>query len=104
MIQALKTIIEEAGANPGAPGELPFDVFGASAEQGRYGRIFFKVPGGIKYGQYFLHLKLAKTQLSVPMRVMTKDELKEAKAAYKEYVKKQKEISKAEKKKAKESK
>ncbi len=87
-------------ANPGTPGDLPFDVFGASAEQGRYGRIFFKVPGGIKYGRYFLHLKLAKSQLTVPLYIMTKDQLKEAKAKYKEYVKEQKKIAKEEKKKA----
>ena len=82
---------------------MPFDQFGASAEQGRYGRIFFKVPGGIKYGQYYLHLKLAKTQLTVPLNIMTKEELKEAKKWYKEYVAEQKRIAKEEKKKAKEN-
>jgi hypothetical protein len=85
-------------ANPAEPGELPFDEFGASAEQARVGRLFFKVPGGIQYGKYFLHLKMAKSQLVVPINIMTKEELKEAKKAFKEFEKEQKRLAKEQKK------
>jgi hypothetical protein len=85
-------------ANPAEPGELPFDEFGASAEQGRMGRLFFKVPGGIQYGEYLLHLKLAKGKLVVPINIMTKEELKAAKKAYKEFEKQQRALAKEQKK------
>jgi hypothetical protein len=88
-------------ANPAEPGALPFDQFGASAEQGRVGRLFFKVPGGIQYGRYLLHLKLAKGKLVVPINIMTKEELKEAKKMYDEFVKEQKKLAKEQKKQGK---
>jgi len=40
------------------------------------GRLFFKVPGGITYGQYWLNVKLQNSVVRVPFRVFTKDEAK----------------------------
>ncbi len=40
------------------------------------GRLFFKVPGGIKYGQHWLDVKFEKTLVRVPFRVFTKEEEK----------------------------
>jgi hypothetical protein len=91
-------------ANPAEPGVLPFDQFGASPEQGRIGRIFFNVPGGIEYGRYFLHLKLAQSELAVPINIMTKEQLKEAKKAYREYVAQQKKLAKEQKQQEKQNK
>jgi hypothetical protein len=65
------------------------------------GRLFFKVPGGIQYGEYLLHLKLAKGKLVVPINIMTKEELKEAKKMYDEFVKEQKKLAKEQKKQGK---
>ena len=40
------------------------------------GRLYFKIPGGIKYGQYWLNVKLEKSVLRVPLRILTADEEK----------------------------
>jgi hypothetical protein len=40
------------------------------------GRLFFKVPGGIKYGQHWLNVQFPKTLVRVPFRILTKDEEK----------------------------
>jgi hypothetical protein len=40
------------------------------------GRFYFKVPGGIAYGQHFLTIKFAQSTLRVPFRILTKDEEK----------------------------
>jgi len=40
------------------------------------GRLFFHVPGGIKYGQHWLDVKFEKTLVRVPFRILTKDEEK----------------------------
>jgi hypothetical protein len=40
------------------------------------GRLFFKVPGGITYGQYWLNVKFAKSLIRVPFRILTADEEK----------------------------
>ncbi|HVO09507.1 MAG TPA: hypothetical protein VMX54_02025 [Vicinamibacteria bacterium] len=38
------------------------------------GRLFFEVPGGISYGQYWLNVKFKETLIRVPFRVLTKEE------------------------------
>jgi hypothetical protein len=38
------------------------------------GRLFFKVPGGIQYGQHWLNVKFEKTLVRVPFRILTKEE------------------------------
>ncbi|HXY39856.1 MAG TPA: hypothetical protein VEQ10_09305, partial [Vicinamibacteria bacterium] len=38
------------------------------------GRLFFEVPGGIAYGQYWLNVKFQKSLIRVPFRVLTKEE------------------------------
>ena len=40
------------------------------------GRLYFKIPGGIKYGQYWLNVKFAKSVIRVPFRILTEDEEK----------------------------
>lgn len=40
------------------------------------GRLFFRVPGGIKYGQHWLDVQFPKTLVRVPFRIFTKDEEK----------------------------
>ena len=40
------------------------------------GRLFFEVPGGITYGQYWLNVKFAKSLVRVPFRILTKEENK----------------------------
>jgi hypothetical protein len=38
------------------------------------GRLFFKVPGGIAYGQHWLNVKFAGSLIRVPFRILTKEE------------------------------
>jgi hypothetical protein len=40
------------------------------------GILYFPVPGGIQYGQYFLNVKFDGSLIRVPFRIMTKDEEK----------------------------
>jgi hypothetical protein len=40
------------------------------------GTLYFPVPGGIQYGQYFLNVKFDGSRIRVPFRIMTKDEEK----------------------------
>jgi hypothetical protein len=40
------------------------------------GRLFFKIPGGIAYGQYWLNVKFAKGVIRVPFRILTEEEEK----------------------------
>ncbi len=38
------------------------------------GRLFFEVPGGIRYGQYWLNVRFKDSLIRVPFRVLTKEE------------------------------
>jgi hypothetical protein len=40
------------------------------------GRLYFPVPGGIAYGQYWLNAKFEKSLVRVPFRILTKEEEK----------------------------
>jgi hypothetical protein len=40
------------------------------------GRLYFRIPGGISYGQYWLNVKFEKSLVRVPFRILTKDEEK----------------------------
>jgi hypothetical protein len=47
-----------------------------SPTRGCLGKLFFPIPGGIKYGQYWLNVKFEKSLIRVPLRILTKDEEK----------------------------
>ena len=55
---------------------LPWEQVELSSRRGCVGRLFFNVPGGITYGQYWLNVKFEKTLVRVPFRILTKDEEK----------------------------
>jgi hypothetical protein len=40
------------------------------------GRLYFKIPGGIAYGQHWLNVKFENSLVRVPFRILTKDEEK----------------------------
>jgi hypothetical protein len=63
------------------------------------GRIFFRVPGGIKYGQHWLNVQFEKTLVRVPFRIYTKDEEKLLSKNYSDIRKQVKEAFKPPKKK-----
>ena len=63
------------------------------------GRLYFHIPDGIEYARYYLKVKLPDGEIASPMLIMTKEQLKDAKAKVKEYKKQQKQLAKEEKKK-----
>ncbi len=55
---------------------LPWDQAEVSNDRACMGQLYFHVPGGTKYGQYWLNVKLAQTLLRVPFRLFTAEEEK----------------------------
>jgi hypothetical protein len=53
---------------------LPRDEIELSSRRACVGRLFFRVPGGIKYGQHWLNVKFAKSLVRVPFRILTEEE------------------------------
>ena len=62
-------------AEPNA-GVRAFDSTDLNPERGCLGRLYFKIPGGLQYGQHFLQVQFATTLVRVPFRIFTKDEEK----------------------------
>jgi hypothetical protein len=61
---------------------MPWDEFEISYDRACLGRMYFKIPGGIKYGQHWLNVQLEKSLIRVPFRILTKDEEKFAEKNY----------------------
>jgi hypothetical protein len=57
--------------------QLSRDDVVLSSNRGCVGRLFFKVPGGIKVGQYWLIVNFGESEVQVPFRILTKEEAKE---------------------------
>jgi hypothetical protein len=55
---------------------LPYDVVDLSNDRACLGRLYFKIPGGIAYGQHWLNVKFEKSLVRVPFRILTADEEK----------------------------
>lgn len=56
------------------------------------GRLYFKVPGGIQYGQHWLNIQYANSVVRVPFYIMTKEEEKKFSKEWKD-IKKQHEAA-----------
>jgi len=83
---------------------LTFTQFSMNPDSACGGRLYWIIPDGIKYGQHFLNIQLPDQVMKVPFKIMTKEDLKEAKAMVKEWEKEQKAAKKAAKQAAKEQK
>ena len=55
------------------------------------GRLYFKLPGGIQYGQHWLNVKFEKSLVRVPFKILTKEEAKFLDKNYKDISKQVKE-------------
>ncbi len=55
----------------------PWDQVELSTRQANLARIFFEVPGGIKYGQHWLNVQFEKSLVRVPFRILTEEEEEE---------------------------
>ena len=53
---------------------LPFDEVDLSDDRACLGRFYFKIPGGIAYGQDRLNVKFQNSLVRVPFRILTEDE------------------------------
>jgi hypothetical protein len=62
---------------------LPQDSVDLLSDRACLGRLYFKVPGGIAYGQYWLNVKFRNSLVRVPFRVLTADEEKLVSKNYK---------------------
>jgi len=70
---------------------MSYDEVEVTQSHACVGRLFFKVPGGIKYGQHWLNVKFANSLVRVPFRILTKDEEKFLSKNYKDIKKQVKE-------------
>jgi hypothetical protein len=77
---------------------LPVDEVELSDTRACLGRLYFKIPGGITYGQHWLNVKFEKSLVRVPFRVLTKDEEKLMDKNYKSISKQVKDAFKPKKK------
>jgi hypothetical protein len=73
---------------------MPWDKVELSSNRACLGRLFFKVPGGIQYGQHWLNVKFQQTLVRVPFRILTADEEKLLSKNYKDISKQVKEAFK----------
>ena len=56
---------------------LAWDQVELNSQDACLGRIFFKIPGGIQYGQHWLNVQFEKSLVRAPFRILTKEEEKE---------------------------
>jgi hypothetical protein len=76
---------------------LPYDETELSDDRACVGRLYFKIPGGIAYGQYWLNVKFQNSLLRVPFRILTDEEEKFVSKNYKSIEKQVKEAFKPKK-------
>ena len=69
-------------ADLGSPA-MSYDEVELSTTRACLGRLYFRVPGGITYGQHWLNVKFDKSLVRVPFRILTKDEEKFVNKNYK---------------------
>jgi hypothetical protein len=53
---------------------LPWDSVEFSDQMACLGRLYFKIPGGVAYGQHWLNVKFAESLIRVPFKILTKEE------------------------------
>jgi hypothetical protein len=63
---------------------LPWEDVELSNTRACVGRVFYRVPGGIKYGQHWLNVKFQNSLIRVPFRIFTKEEEKTMNKHYKD--------------------
>jgi len=55
---------------------MPWDQTDVSNDRACMGQLYFHIPGGTKYGQYWLNVKFPQSVVRVPFRILTEDEEK----------------------------
>jgi hypothetical protein len=78
---------------------MPWDQVEISNNRACLGRLYFHIPGGIAYGQYWLNVKFENSVIRVPFRILTEAEEKTLSKNYGDISKQVKEAFKKPKKK-----
>jgi hypothetical protein len=78
---------------------MPWDQVEISNSRACLGRLYFNIPGGIAYGQYWLNVKFEKSVIRVPFKIFTEAEEKMLSKNYSSISKQVKEAFKKPKKK-----
>ncbi len=78
---------------------MAYDEVELSNTRACLGRLYFRVPGGIAYGQHWLNVKFRDSLVRVPFRILTKDEEQRLSKNYSDIEKQVKEAFKPAKKK-----
>jgi hypothetical protein len=60
-----------------------WDQFDVTSDRACVGRLYFHVPGGIKYGQHWLNVKFPNSLVRAPFRILTEEEEKTFSKNYK---------------------
>src|SRR5579871_1099178 len=55
---------------------MPWDEAEVASDRACMGQLYFHIPGGTKYGQYWLNVNFAQSVVRVPFRLLTEDEEK----------------------------
>lgn len=55
---------------------LPWDQVELSNNRACLGRLYFKIPGGVTYGQHWLNIQFQNSVVRVPFKILTKEEEK----------------------------
>jgi hypothetical protein len=55
---------------------MPWDQADVGSDRACMGQLYFHVPGGTKYGQYWLNVRFAQSVVRVPFRLLTEQEEK----------------------------
>jgi len=63
---------------------MAYDEVTLSSQRACMGRLYFHVPGGVKYGQHWLNVKFEKSLVRVPFRILTEEEEKTLSKNYKD--------------------
>jgi hypothetical protein len=69
-------------------GTPSFNEVELSDNRGCLGRLYFKIPGGLKQGQHFLNVQFKNSKVRVPFRILTKEEEQQLNKSWKD-IKKQ---------------
>jgi hypothetical protein len=77
---------------------VAWDQFDVTSDRACVGRLYFHVPGGIKYGQHWLNVKFPKSLVRAPFRILTAEEEKTFSKNYKSISRQVKEAFKPAKK------
>jgi hypothetical protein len=56
---------------------MPWSETEVAKERACMGQLYFHIPGGTKYGQYWLNVQFAQSVVRVPFRLLTEDEEKQ---------------------------